>query len=78
MSLVSGDEFFTRRSVRYRSSLTGLNIINNTILGFTKRKFSMRLGSEIVDKPFSATAQDRESMSFLRLRREDSSNNSNQ
>ena len=31
-----------------------------------------------VDKPFSATAQDRESMSFLRLRREDSSNNSNQ
>jgi len=32
----------------------------------------------VVDKPFSATAQDRESMSFLRLRREDSSNNSNQ
>jgi hypothetical protein len=31
-----------------------------------------------VDKPFSATAQDRESMSFLRLGREDSSNNSNQ
>ena len=29
-----------------------------------------------VDKPFSATAQDRESMSFLRLR-EGSSNNSN-
>jgi len=31
-----------------------------------------------VDKPFPATAQDRESMSVLRLRREDSSNNSNQ
>ena len=31
-----------------------------------------------VDKPFPATAQDRESMSCLRLRREESSNNSNQ
>ena len=31
-----------------------------------------------VDKPFSATAQDRESMSFLRSRIGDSSNNSNQ
>jgi len=33
---------------------------------------------DTVDKPFPATAQDRESMSVLRLRREDSSNNSNQ
>jgi len=32
----------------------------------------------LVDKPFPATAQDRESMSFLRLRTGDSSNNSNQ
>ena len=41
---------------------------------------SRKINSNVidVDKPFSATAQDRESMSFLRLRREDSSNNSNQ
>ena len=43
-----------------------------TITGSTSRDHAS------VDKPFPATAQDRESMSFLRLRREDSSNNSNQ
>ena len=37
-----------------------------------------RTDTATVDKPFPATAQDRESMSCLGLRREESSNNSNQ
>jgi hypothetical protein len=41
---------------------------------------SRKINSNVidVDKPFSATAQDRKSMSFLRSRIGDSSNNSNQ
>ena len=45
------------------------------------RKINSNITSENdlpVDKPFPATAQDRESMSCLGLRREESSNNSNQ
>jgi len=42
-----------------------------------KRNMSFNV-DEIVDKPFPATAQDRESMSSLRTRIGDSSNSSNQ
>ena len=55
--------------------------INKFILDqifYGRRRFKFVENGDVVDKPFSATAQDRESMSFLRLRREDSSNNSNQ
>ena len=64
--------------IKYDRETNRLMVLRGPFTVAACRRSSSTTEKQIVDKPFPATAQDRESMSFLRSRIGDSSNNSNQ